>query len=65
MIRSIDMESDSVRINVYLLDGTGYLGKDFPDQPITEAVVNFWHNNKLMVIPLHRVERIVFEVVEE
>ncbi len=65
MVKSIDMDEYKTRINVYLPDGTEYFGKDFPERPIAEGVVNFWHNNKLVVIPLSRVERIVFEVVEK
>lgn len=52
-----------VVINVFLKDGTSFLGKDISSKPFGDhdRVVSFWEGNVFMVYPLTEVER--FELV--
>lgn len=65
MIKHLVNES-SVKINVYLKDGTEFLGKDIPTSPLGDQgnMISFWVDaNTLRVYPLSEVSYIEF--VEE
>ena len=61
MIRQPENE-ENCTINVYLKNGESYTDKDIPEFPISEngMLVKFWHDDKLIVIPMPEVKHIQF-----
>lgn len=62
MVR-IAKDYTNIVINVFLKDGTIFLGKDVTSKPFGDhdRFVSFWEGNVIMVYPLTEVER--FELV--
>jgi hypothetical protein len=56
------LESEDIRINVYLRDGSKFIDKKISNQPTGEheRVVSFWNGDILTVYPLDLVQRYEF-----
>lgn len=58
-------KTDEFKLNVFLKDGSSFLGKDLPQRPFgeREVVVAFWHEDKIRMYPMTAVEYV--ELVPE
>jgi hypothetical protein len=56
------LDSEIIKINVYLRDGCKFIDKRIPDQPMGEheRVISFWEGDVLKVYPLDLVQRYEF-----
>lgn len=59
MIKDIK-DLNGIKLNVFLKDGTDYLGKDIPSRPFgdNERYVAFWVDGAITLIPMDLVKRI-------
>lgn len=53
-------KTSHLKINVFLHNGTQYLGRDIPDEPFGdhENFISFWCDDFLQIIPLSEVKHI-------
>ena len=67
MLRNVDTDVvNRGNITVYLRSGVVYENCDFPTQVFSEyeQIVTFWHENKLMNIPMDLVKSVIFNPPE-
>jgi len=59
--------AETIRINVVLKDGTEFLAKDIPAQPLGEheTLVSFWHRGVLRIHPMSEVKYFEFTFEKE
>ena len=50
MIKPI--ENINLLMNVYMKDGTNFLGCDIPDTKGSDTMVGFWYDNAIRYVPL-------------
>lgn len=57
-----ELETENMKINVYLKSGEEFKGKDLPPQPITdqEMFVSFWDGDIIKMFPLENIHKIEY-----
>jgi hypothetical protein len=67
MVRNIDQKRiNEIKINVILKSGEGVVGKDAPQQIVSDGILYFWNTDKCLTgIPLENVERFELFIPEE
>ncbi len=58
MIKNLKNQ-EVMKINVYLRDGSKFIGKDITNQPMGEhdRIISFWDGNIIKIYPLDLVQR--------
>lgn len=67
MVRECEITNENVVLDVYLTDGSKYIGVDIPPKPFSDGCVSFFpYSDKyeMWTVPLSRVVNVVIRINE-